>query len=125
MVFVFDLDDTICDTDGYSEFYISTFFKLNNMPYKQIANDDRYAEMKFDWDHESAINWYKTYGDDMMAEFPCKKNAVKILNMLYNMGHTVVIATARESNWHANPEEVTKQWLKENNLKYHKFIFQR
>lgn len=29
MVFVFDLDDTICETDKYSEKYILNFFKTH------------------------------------------------------------------------------------------------
>ena len=37
MIFVFDLDDTLCDTDLYSEYYIKEYIKKNNLPYKQIA----------------------------------------------------------------------------------------
>ena len=55
MIFVFDLDDTVCDTDGYSEKFINEFIKKHNLPYKQIAKDVRFAEMKFDWSHEEAL----------------------------------------------------------------------
>ena len=79
MIFVFDLDDTICETDLYSEKYIKKFIKENNLPYKQVAKNVRFAESKFDWNMDAALKWYKKYGDDMMAEFPCKKNAVKFL----------------------------------------------
>lgn len=37
MTFVFDLDDTICETDKYSEKYILNFFKINHLPYKLIT----------------------------------------------------------------------------------------
>ena len=78
MVFVFDLDDTICDTDGYSEKYIKDFFSKYNMPYKQIAKNVRYAEEKFNWSKEIALKWYKKFGDEMALHFPCKKNDCEI-----------------------------------------------
>ena len=64
MIFVFDLDDTICDTDGYSEAYIKNFISLHKLPYKQIAKIARFAELKFDWPHEEAMKWYKEFGSD-------------------------------------------------------------
>lgn len=79
MVFVFDLDDTICETNEYSEKYIRDFLRAHNSPYKQIATKVRHAEMKFDWDEETAIKWYKQYGDKMISELPCKKNAAQFL----------------------------------------------
>lgn len=125
MIFVFDLDDTVCDTDGYSEKYIREFFKKNNLPYKQIATNTRFAESKFDWDSETALRWYKTYGDEMMLKFPCKPNAVEIINTLYDLGHTIIIATARATDWHTNPKEVTLQWLRDTGIKCHKLYIGR
>ena len=58
MVFVFDIDDTICDTDGYSELYIKKFIMQHKLPYKQIAKDVRFAEYKYDWTNEQALEWY-------------------------------------------------------------------
>ena len=125
MVFVFDLDDTICKTDEYSEKYINKFFKQHNMPYKQIAKVVRFAEKKFDWSVEEANSWYKQFGDQMMLEFPYKKNSVKIINKLFNLGHTIIIATARANDWHTKPEEITKQWLNKVGLKYSKLYVGR
>lgn len=120
MIFVFDLDDTVCETDEYSEMYILNFFKENNLPYNQIAKETRFAETKFNWDKDTALVWYKEHGDKMMSEFPCKKNAVKTINELYDLGHTIIIATARATDWHNDPEGITKKWLLDNNIKYHK-----
>lgn len=125
MVFVFDLDDTICETDGYSEFYIKKFFAEHNLPYRQIASDVRFAESKFDWDRETALKWYKTYGDEMMLEFPCKANAVRCINFLHDSGHRIVIATARATDWHTKPEEITLKWLEKVGLKYDKIYIGR
>lgn len=118
MVFVFDLDDTLSETDLYSEKYISEFINKNNLPYKQIAKDVRFAERKFDWSTETALKWYKTFGDDMMLEFPLKKGAIEFINFLHENGCKIVIATARATDWHTNPEEITIKWLKDNKIPY-------
>ena len=118
MVFVFDLDDTLSETDLYSEKYISEFINKNNLPYKQIAKDVRFAERKFDWSTETALKWYKTFGDDMMLEFPLKKGAIEFLNFLHENGCKIIIATARATDWHTNPEEITIKWLKDNKIPY-------
>lgn len=125
MIFVFDLDDTICDTDEYSEKYIGDFIKRHNLPFQQVAKAVRFAESKFDWDTETALKWYKEYGDDMMAEFPCKKNAVKFLQKIHQAGHKIVIATARATDWHTNPNEITLKWLADNKIPYDKIYIGR
>ena len=125
MIFVFDLDDTVCDTDGYSEYYINKFIKEHDLPYKQISKVNRYAEAKFNWSEEEALSWYKEYGDKMMSEFPLKMHSKEFINSLYDAGHTIIIATARATDWHTNPKEVTFKWLDEAGIKYDKIYFGR
>ena len=125
MIFVIDLDDTVCETNEYSEYYIKKFIKENNLPYSFVQSKCRFAESKFDWDKDTALTWYKTYGDQMMLEFSCKKYAVGIINKLFDAGHTIIIATARATDWHTNPEEVTLQWLDKVGLKYNKIYMGR
>ena len=125
MIFVFDLDDTVCDTDSYSEEYILNYFKENNLPYKKITSIARFAEKKFDWDMDTALNWYKQNGDEMMLNFPCKEGAVELINELYDLGHIIIIATARANDWHREPESITKEWLKKVGLKYNKLYIGR
>lgn len=125
MVIVFDLDDTVVDTDGYSEKYILNFIKENNLPYKLVNKVARFAEKKFDWDNETALSWYKEYGDNMMLEFPLRAGAKDVINELYDLGHIVVIATARATDWHKDPEGITKRWLENNGLRYSKLYIGR
>ncbi len=125
MTFVFDLDDTISETDKYSERYILKFFKTHNLPYKLISKKARFAEQKFNWNMDTALNWYKQYGDEMMLHFPAKKNAVKVINTLHDNGHKIIIATARATDWHIEPEKITKCWLSKVGLKYDKLYVGR
>lgn len=118
MIFVFDLDDTICDTDAFSEKYMLEFFEKHNLPYQKIADKVRYAEQKFSWDAETAIAWYKEFGDELLVNFPCKKGTKEFLNKIHEQGHKIVIATARNNNWHKNPTECTFAWLANNKIPY-------
>lgn len=120
MTFIFDIDDTISDTDGYSEKYIEKFFIEHKVPYRKTNQTTRFAEGKFDWTEQQAIYWYKVYGDEMALEFPCIKGAKELINSLYDQGHRIVIATARETVWHNTPVLVTKLWLQKNKIKYSK-----
>ena len=67
----------------------------------------------------------KTYGDEMMLHFPCKNNATEVINFLHEKGHKIVIATARSTNWHTKPKEITLEWLKINNIPFDKFYYAR
>ncbi len=125
MIIVVDLDDTIADTDNYSEKYIAQFIKDNNLPYKQVKKVCRFAEEKFDWTLDEALLWYKTHGDKMMREFPCREFSVETLNKLHDEGHQIVIATARATDWHSNPVEATDEWLKKVGLKFNKIYIGR
>lgn len=125
MVFVFDLDDTICDSNGYSAKYISNFFISHNLPYKKVCNITRFAEKKFDWDDETALSWYLKYGDQMMLEFPPRGNTIEVINKLHDDGHKIVICTARANDWHSDPVGITYKWLENSGLKYDKIYIGR
>lgn len=125
MIFVFDLDDTVCDSDAYSEECIANFIKENNLPYKKVRDNTRFADEKFDWDQETSRKWYKIYGDEMMLHFPCKKNTKEVIGKLRELGHKVIFATARSTEWHKDPEGISRQWLENNNISYDKLIVGR
>ena len=61
----------------------------------------------------------------MMLNFPCKDNAIDIINKLYDLGHIVIIATARAKDWHKEPERITNEWLKKVGLKYSRLYIGR
>lgn len=49
------------------------------------------------------------------------KEIIDKVNELYNDGHIIIIHTARRKNI----KKITKRWLKENNVKYHKLIMEK
>lgn len=125
MKIVFDLDDTVCMTNEYSDYYILKYIKDNNLKIEKIRDVSRFADGKYDWNEEQAKNWYRKNGDKMMSEFPCKPKAIEIINYLKDKGHTISIVTARSSDWHIDPVKVSIEWLKKNNIKYSEICFGR
>ncbi len=47
-----------------------------------------------------------------------KENAIETVNKLFDLGHTIIIYTAR--TW--MEFEMTTDWLKKNNIKYHQLF---
>ncbi len=125
MIFVFDIDDTISETDKCSDKYIAKFLKDSGSVYKRVRDVARFTEMKFDWPEDVALKWYKTYGDQMAEQFNQKRNAVEILTFLHNKGHKIVLATARSTDWHTDPEGMTMRWLKAKKVPYDKIYLGR
>ena len=45
----------------------------------------------------------------------------EVINELYDRGHTIIFITAR-GKLYANPDEITKKYLANHGIKYHKLI---
>lgn len=120
MVYVFDVDDTLSDTNLGTEKYILNYFKTNSLPYKMVHKYAKYADYKFDWSEEVAKDWFHENSDEMMLNFKVKKNVKKVLEFLRKNGDKIVIATARDYVWHKNPEQTTATWMKNKKLPYDK-----
>jgi uncharacterized HAD superfamily protein len=68
------------------------------------------------------LHW--TFGDSyvrakkMFLDIPVNKKVIRKINEHYDKGDTIILHTARV--WH--DYEVTVEWLKRNNVKYHTLI---
>ena len=122
MIFVFDIDDTLCKTNEYFEMCIDDYIKKNNLKIKKIEDTSPYIANKYDWNNETAKKWYKQNGDRLLGEIPCKENVVETLKYLHNNGHKIILATARSKDWYQDPELSTLYWLKKNDIVYDKLF---
>ena len=71
--------------------------------------------------------FWKEYIFDLMVSIPTRPYASKIINELRNMGHKVVILTARDNRYLTNQYANTmnfyvEEWLKKNNIEYDEII---
>lgn len=118
-----DIDDTISET----------FETL--LPYAQkytIEDLKRKSEVKIDsncanhfyivymngWNEQEAMVFWEEYYAEILRDLNVKKFAAEVINKLRKQGHKIYLITARWDMKKDNVEEITKQWLKDNNVEY-------
>lgn len=93
-------------------------FKLENV--NAIDTVDMFL-----WGKEVAHQFWNKYRKDLAITLPAKKYASEVINKLKENGHEIYIITARKNNdeWFSenlknDVENITKKWLKKNEIYY-------
>lgn len=121
-----DIDGVLNDI---GEWHYSCGFKFcieNNIdrgfnPYKYMM------EEQFGLTDEENYRFWKEYIFDLMVSIPTRPYAAKVLGLLREMGHEIVILTARDNRYLTNQYEDTmnfyvEEWLNKNNIPYDEII---
>lgn len=84
----------------------------------------------FLWSEEIAHQFWDKYREDLVSVIPAKLFAAEVINRLKNENSEIYIITARKNNdeWFSKKlqnkvEDITKQWLLNNNIFYDKITF--
>lgn len=90
-------------------------------PYKYMM------EEQFGLTDEENYKFWKEYIFDLMVSIPTRPYAGKVLNLLKNMGHEIVILTARDNRYLTNQYANTmnfyvEEWLNKNSIPYDEII---
>ncbi|MEG1142209.1 MAG: hypothetical protein RSE41_07170 [Clostridia bacterium] len=119
MIIGLDIDDTISETSDILYENVKKHFNCKNdievkhYMQKVIVGKDR---------TDTVINFYKNCIKDVIGNVKVKDNAVSVINKLKDDGHTIIIITARSTNSYSEALNITKKWLKDNNIIYDKLI---
>lgn len=116
-----DIDNTICDTGTYLEKKIYEWDKFNNRETK-ITNNYKNIYQKFAYDLIEKERFDNIYVPIMQVEAKAIKDTAKVINNLKKEGHKIYIISYRGKFQYDNSLEVTKQWLKKNNISYDEII---
>lgn len=121
-----DIDGVLNDI---AEWHYSCGFKFctdNNIdrefdPYKYMMED------QFKLTDEENYKFWKEYIFDLMVSIPTRPYAGKVLQMLKDMGHEIVILTARDNRFLTNQYANTmnfyvEEWLNKNSIPYDEII---
>ena len=95
-----DLDDTIEDGKNNGDIFIKKF-KFT------------YEELKY---------FLKDIQEEITNNAKPRSGAVETIKRLRRDGYKIYIVTARDSEFHDDPYELSKKWLDENNIEYDKLI---
>ncbi len=119
-----DIDDTITNT---WDTLMPQFQKVFNRPISMLKKSKPYYESVKDL--ISLDEYYKAIASTYIEYTPkvkVKNDAVKYINKLYDLGHTIYFVTARgygyDEEYNNRTYKRTENFFKDNNIKYHKLI---
>lgn len=95
-----DLDDTIEDAKNNGDIFIK----------------------KFKFTYEELKHFLKDIQEEITNNAKPRSGAVETIKRLRRDGHKIYIVTARDSEFHDDPYELSKKWLDGNNIEYDKLI---
>lgn len=83
----------------------------------------------FNWSEEQDIKFWNKYIIEYFKNTPIKNFASEVIAKLRQEGHKIFIITARNEygmpkEYYGQEQEITKQWLEKNNIKYDKIMFE-
>lgn len=114
-----DIDDTMADTFDYLMPYIAEFFdvdikylKDNNISYSNLPKKMKERELEF----------AKKYYDKVIASTPFKPKVAEYIDKIKELGHEIIVITARDKTLYTDEYKATIEELKKNNIHYDKLI---
>lgn len=125
MIIGIDLDDTISNINNYKYDFVKDFLAKNNYTFAELDPTAAYIEKMFAIPEDIFPDIWKDMHYDLFMGAPLRENAVQVLQQLKDLGHTLVIVTARTTKYFENPYQISKDWLQANNVPYDKLIVNR
>ncbi len=111
-----DLDDTLSVVDRVTR--PSGYIARMGLPYK-LADPEAHALAEvFDWELPAVLEFIRAGGDVIFTDAAARKGAKETLGELRREGHEIVILTARDRDWFANPEKISRDWLEKRRIPY-------
>lgn len=114
-----DIDDTMTDTFDYLMPYIAKFFNVdikylkdNNISYSNLPKGMKERELEF----------AKKYYDKVIPNTPFKAKVAEYIDEIKELGHEIIVITARDKTLYTDEYKTTIEELKKNNIHYDKLI---
>lgn len=110
MIIGIDIDNTITNTEEKALEYVKKYnpnlinYNLHNVKLKELAR------------------FYKKYLNQIFMEVTLKENVKETLENFHKRGYKIIFITARSTDLDISFEEITKEYLKSNNIIYDKLI---
>ena len=114
-----DIDDTMADTFDYLMPYIAEFFNIDikYLKDKNISYSTFPKEMK-----ERELEFARKYYDKIIPGTPFKPKVAEYIDKIRNLGHKIIVITARDKTLYTDEYKTTIEELKNNNIHYDKLI---
>lgn len=87
-----------------------------------INNNAEFYKRKFKFNYDELKYFLKNIQEEITSKAKPRDGVVKIIKKLRSEGHKIYIVTARCTEFHDNPYELSKNWLDKNKIEYDKLI---
>ena len=114
-----DVDDTITDTFEFVQPFVAEFYNLdiNYVKDNEISYNTLTDEMK-----KTELEFAKKYFEKNISNVKIKDDARKYITKLKELGHKIIIITARDEMVYNDAYKITSDYLIKHNIPFDKII---
>ena len=125
MIIGIDLDDTLTDFAEFKYNFVKDYLQKNNLNFAELDPTAPYIESMFDFPKDDFMPYWFDFYEEMFLGAPIRENALEMLTKIKELGHTIIIVTARTKKWFEDPFHISKIWLDKHNIPYDHLITER
>ena len=123
-----DIDNTITEVqeelNNAYEYAIKLGKNINNAEnsFEDIKNNVDTYKKKFQFSYDELKYFLKNIQEEITNNAVPREKVVEVISKLKKLDHKIYIITARDSEFHDDPYNLSKNWLDKNNIEYDKLI---
>ena len=122
-----DVDGVLVDLETKMLTYGTKFSVENNLNIN-IKPNEYWETKKFDWTENQELQFWNQYIIKYVRDSQAREYASEVIEKLMQEENKIYIITARDEygmpkEYYGKMQEITKNWLEKNNIKYNKLIF--
>ena len=123
-----DIDGVIADIEPYIFEYGAKLLYDKGRTLDDIKRKEYETYEIFKWDRDTEHEFWDNYMLEYYKNAPARAFASEVIRKLKEQGHNIYIITARgisEKNLYSYLKEMTKEWLKRENIYYDEIFFEK
>ena len=122
-----DVDGVLVDLENKMLTYGTKFSVENNLNIS-IKPNEYWETKKFNWTENQELQFWNQYIIKYVRDSQAREYASEVIEKLMQEENKIYIITARDEygmpkEYYGKMQEITKNWLEKNNIKYNKLIF--
>lgn len=128
MIIGVDIDDTLTDIrDEVGAAALKYAQSLNKdidetkVVWDKNNNGSSFKE-RYNFNYDELLYFFGNIQENITKKAKPREDVVDVIKKLREDGHKIYIITARDSEFHNSPYELSKTWLNKNNIEYDKLI---
>jgi len=116
-----DIDDTLAETTHY---VMPRLVELDKEKFggKGIMFPNKKHMVAFDWSAEEIIGFRDSLADEDLLNIPPIEGVEKYTKLITDLGHSIIIITARSNDYFTDPYQLSYDWLIKNNVTFSKLL---